>query len=118
MTAFATAVVMSLGAARRAIQLYPPSHPAFLDTMDELTAAVGSATADGPFMLNLHLGRLYDQSTVIPEDVHGIGSVAEALESRGIESLTFNSEFTRHDAIGLVEVLSDLFQRILPHVSL
>jgi putative nucleotidyltransferase with HDIG domain len=106
MTAHATDVVIGLGSARKAIQLYPPTHPAFAEAMDSLISAVDGATAEGSFLLNLHLGRLYDGSVVIPEDIHGIDSVAEALESRHIESLTFSRGFSREDALGLTEVLT------------
>jgi HD-GYP domain-containing protein (c-di-GMP phosphodiesterase class II) len=106
MSAFATDVVVALGGARKAVQLYPPSHPAFGEAMDMLIEAVGHATAQGPFELNWHLGRLYDGSVVIPEDVHGMGSVAETLEQHGIESLTFSPGFSREDAMGLTDVLS------------
>jgi HD-GYP domain-containing protein (c-di-GMP phosphodiesterase class II) len=106
MTTNATDVVIGLGSARKAIQLYPPSHPAFGEAMDTLVTAVDGATAQGPFVLNLHLGRLYDGSVVISEDIHGIDSVAETLESRRIESLTFSHGFSRDDGVGLIEVLS------------
>ena len=106
MSAFATDVVVALGGARKAVQLYPPTHPAFGEAMDMLIEAVGHATAEGPFELNWHLGRLYDGSVVIPEDVHGMGSVAETLEQHGIESLTFSPGFSREDAMGLTDVLS------------
>jgi putative nucleotidyltransferase with HDIG domain len=74
--------------------------------MEYLIRTVASATAEGPFSLNWHLGRLYDGSVVIPEDLHGIESVAEAFEERAIESLTFSSEFGTNDALGLTDVLS------------
>lgn len=106
MSAHATEVVVGLGSARKAIQLYPPTHPAFGEAMELLITAVTNATAEGPFVLNLHLGRLYDGSVVIPEDIHGIDSVAEALEARHIDSLTFSSGFAHDDALGLIEVLS------------
>ena len=106
MSEFAKDVVVALGSARKAVQLYPPAHPAFAEAMDLLTANVANATAEGSFELNWHQGRLYDGSVVIPEDLHGIDSVAEAFEQRGIESLTFSPGFTRDDAVGLTEVLS------------
>ncbi|MDR3685602.1 MAG: HD domain-containing protein [Coriobacteriia bacterium] len=106
MTAHATDVVIGLGSARKAVQLYPPAHPAFGEAMDMLITAVDGATAEGPFVLNLHLGRLYDGSLVIPEDIHGIDSVAETFESLGIESLTFSHGFSQTDAQGLIEVLA------------
>jgi HD-GYP domain-containing protein (c-di-GMP phosphodiesterase class II) len=106
MSGDARSLVVALGGARKAVQLYPPTHPAFGEAMDLLVAVVGEITADGPFALNLHLGRLYDGSVVIPEDVHGIDSVAGTLEERSIESLTFRPSFSRADATGLTEVLS------------
>ena len=106
MSAFARDVVVALGGARKAVQLYPPAHPAYIEAMDLLMTTVGNATAEGPFQLNWHQGRLYDGSVVIPEDLHGMDSVAEAFEQRGIESLTFNADFSREDALGLTDVLS------------
>ena len=106
MSEYSKDVVVALGGARKAVQLYPPTHPAYMEAMDQLISAVGSATAGGTFELNWHQGRLYDGSIVIPEDLHGIDSVAEAFEQRGIESLTFNSEFAVADALGLTDVLT------------
>jgi HD-GYP domain-containing protein (c-di-GMP phosphodiesterase class II) len=106
MTANATEVVVTLGGAKKAVQLYPPAHPAYGEAMDALVGAVHVATVEGPFALNWHQGRLYDGSVVIPEDLHGVESVAVTLEERGIESLTFSSEFARADALGLIDVLA------------
>ena len=108
MSATASDVVVSLGAARRAVQLYPPAHPAFAEALDSLESSIRDVTAAsaGGFVLNLHQGRLYDGSLVIPDDVKGIGSVAEAFETRNIESLAFAPTFTRADGLGLVEVLT------------
>ena len=63
----ASKLVVALGGARKAVQLYPPTHPAFAESMDLLMQAAEQVTADGPFALNWHLGRLYDGSMVIPD---------------------------------------------------
>ncbi len=102
----ASDVVVALGAARRAVQLYPPSHPAFGEALEALENSVRETSPGEPFVLNLHQGRFYHGSMVLPDDVHGMASVAEAFESRAIESLTFQPDFTSQDALGLVEVLS------------
>ncbi len=99
-------VVVALGACRRAVQLYPPSHPAFREALDSLEAAVHDVAINDPFVLNVHQGRLYQGSVVISDDGAGVQSVAEALEERSIESLTFLPTLTRADALGLVEVLT------------
>jgi HD-GYP domain-containing protein (c-di-GMP phosphodiesterase class II) len=99
-------VVVALGACRRAVQLYPPSHPAFKEALDSLEAAVSGVAMDEPFVLNVHQGRLYHGSTVISDEGAGVQSVSEALEERSIESLTFLPSLTRADVLGLVEVLS------------
>jgi putative nucleotidyltransferase with HDIG domain len=107
MSAHAAAdVVMALGSGRKAVQLYPPTHPAFVESMDTLVNSVNEATTEGTLALNWHLGRLYEGSVVIPEDVHSVDSVAEAFEERSIESLTFDHGFDAEDALGLTEVLS------------
>lgn len=101
-----TNVVVALGACRRAVQLYPPSHPTFRETLDSLESSVRDITTAEPFFLNVHQGRLYSGNVVIPDEGAGVQSVSAALEERSIESLTFSSSFTRADALGLVEVLT------------
>lgn len=99
-------VVTALAGARKAIQLYPPAHPAYKEALAGLVSAVQDETESGPFVLNWHQGRLYHESVVLHEDVHGASSIAEAFESRDIESLTFLPPFAEEDALGLTQVLS------------
>jgi HD-GYP domain-containing protein (c-di-GMP phosphodiesterase class II) len=99
-------VVSGLAGARRAIQLYPRAHPAYQEAFDSFIAAVHNETALGPFVLNWHQGRLYHDSVVLPEDSHGTASIADAFESRGIESLTLSPTFGQDDAVALAEVLA------------
>jgi putative nucleotidyltransferase with HDIG domain len=101
-----TDIVVALGACRRAVQLYPPSHPAFIEALDWLESSVHELATSEPFVLNVHQGRLYHGSAVISDEGAGVQSVAEALEERSIESLTFLPSLTRADALGLVEVLT------------
>lgn len=102
----AEAVVTALAGARKAVQLYPASHPAFTEAVQSLARAVGEATATGPLRLNLYQGRLYNESDVLPEELVGHAAVAEAFETHGVESITFQPGFGESDGIGLVEVLS------------
>jgi HD-GYP domain-containing protein (c-di-GMP phosphodiesterase class II) len=99
-------VVVGISAARRAVQLYPPTHPAFAEAIDSFVSAAHEATATGPLVLNVHQGRLYHESLVLAEDVHGMSSVAEAFEAHRIESLTIDPGFSDKDAVGFVEVLA------------
>jgi HD-GYP domain-containing protein (c-di-GMP phosphodiesterase class II) len=99
-------VIIALSAGRKANQLYPPEHPAFVETIDAIITSVGEATADGQFQLNLHKGRLYQESTVLPDDVPGVASMEEAFESRKLESMTLHPGLEYAEAISLVEVLS------------
>lgn len=99
-------VVTGLAATRRSVQLYPASHPAFQEALLELERAVVDTSAGAPFALNVHQGHLYHGSAVVPSDVNGADSVAEMLETRSIESLTFQPAFSASDAIALIEVLS------------
>lgn len=99
-------VVVHLSGARRAVQLYPPTHPAFTEAIELLVGAVGDATLAGPLVLNVHQGHLYQESLVVPDDVHGAERVAEAFETHRIQSLTLEPDFSDSDAIALVEVLS------------
>ncbi len=102
----ASVVVAALASARKAIQLYPPSHPAHAEALDTLSGAVAEMTAGGQFVLNWYQGRLYHESIVIPDDHPGARSVAEAFEDRSVESLSFLPGFENTDALGLTEVLS------------
>lgn len=105
MTGDATTVVTLLAAGRKANQLYPATHPAFSEAMDALVAAVEQATSTGPFQLNLHQGRLYNDDAPLPLDAPGVPAVQEAFESRSIESATFQPGLTRDETIGFVQVL-------------
>ncbi|MDO8880372.1 MAG: HD domain-containing protein [Coriobacteriia bacterium] len=102
----AVALVTALSGARKAFSLYPPQHPEHRGALEALLRAVLEATADGPFALNLHLGRLYQESRVLPADSPGLKSTASSLEGHRIESLTFHPSFTESDAIVLLEVLA------------
>jgi HD-GYP domain-containing protein (c-di-GMP phosphodiesterase class II) len=99
-------LVSALSGARKAFSLYPATHPEHRAALTALIEAAVAVTAAGPFTLNLHLGRLYDGSTVLPSDVPGLRSVAQCLESHDVESLTFHPVFSEHDAVSLVEVLA------------
>lgn len=99
-------IVSALAAARKAIQLYPPAHPKFAEALSELVTAARAHTQAGPFVLNVHQGHVYHESVVVDDDVPGAASIAEALESRRIESLSLHAGFGEADALGLTEVLS------------
>ena len=99
-------LITALAASRRAVQLYPTSHPEFAKAVEDLERSVVESAQGSQFMLNVHQGHLYQGSTVIPDDVNGVDSVAEMLETRSIESLTFEPSFSAADALALSEVLS------------
>lgn len=99
-------LVTCLAASRRAVQLYPSSHPEFQKAVADLETAVVETAQGSQFVLNLHQGHLYYGSAVITDDVNGVESVAGMLESRSIESLTFQPSFTSADALALTEVLT------------
>lgn len=101
----AIALVAALSGARRAFSLYPPSHPEHVSALDSLVRGADSATLLGPMTLNLHLGRLYQDSRVLAE-APGTRSVAQCFEGHRIESMTFLPSFSAADATNLVEVLS------------
>lgn len=102
----ATTLVTALSGARKAFSLYPPIHPEHKGALEALVAAAAEATAAGPFTLNLHLGRLYQESRVLPADAPGMRSMAESFEAHRVESMTFNPGFTQSDATTLVEILA------------
>ncbi|MHB1324464.1 MAG: HD-GYP domain-containing protein [Coriobacteriia bacterium] len=101
----AIALVASLSGARKVFSLYPPSHPEHAAALGSLVRAAQVAASSGPFTLNWHLGRMYQDSSVLPE-TPGMRSVAECFEAHRVESLTFLPGFGERDAMGLVEVIS------------
>lgn len=106
MSAEAARVVSALATARKAVQLYPPTHPKYIEALRDLQESVRRASAAGPLVVNLYQGRLYWGSEVIDSEVPGAASIAETLEARRVESLTFESGFNEGDAVGLVETLA------------
>ncbi|MDO8847000.1 MAG: HD domain-containing protein [Coriobacteriia bacterium] len=104
--ASATTLVTALSGARKAHSLYPEAHPEHRAALDGFVGGVGEAAAAGPFTLNLHIGRLYHDSRVLPADAPGMRSMAECFEAHRIESLTFHSGFTGSDAVALIDVLA------------
>jgi HD-GYP domain-containing protein (c-di-GMP phosphodiesterase class II) len=102
-----SALVAGLSAARKAIQLYPPMHPSYIEAIGMLVGSVAEATADGgDFVLNVHQGRLYCGSRVMPGDSPALAAVSLSLEGHGVESLTFHPGFGETDAAGLAAVLN------------
>jgi HD-GYP domain-containing protein (c-di-GMP phosphodiesterase class II) len=98
-------LVTALASARKAVQLYPPAHPAHGEALGVFVEAVKIATVEQPFVLNWHQGRLYHESRVVPDDAPGVSSIADLFESRHIESIAFTAEFGQDDAEALGEVL-------------
>jgi HD-GYP domain-containing protein (c-di-GMP phosphodiesterase class II) len=102
-----SALVAGLSAARKAIQLYPSMHPSYIEAIGMLVGAVAEATAEGAdFVLNVHQGRLYCGSQVMPGDSPALAAVSLSLEAHRIESLTFHPGFGDSDAAGLADVLN------------
>jgi HD-GYP domain-containing protein (c-di-GMP phosphodiesterase class II) len=99
-------VVVALSAGRKANQLYPKEHPAFVEAIEGIVSAIGTATQSGSFQLNIHKGRLYQESDVLPDDVPAVTSMQEAFETRRIESMTLHPGLSYDESISLVEVLS------------
>jgi HD-GYP domain-containing protein (c-di-GMP phosphodiesterase class II) len=99
-------LISALGSARKAVQLYPPSHPRHVEALLELEESVRDCAAAGENVVNLYQGRLYSGSDVISADIPGAVSIAEALEARRVESLTFEGGFDQNDALGLIEALA------------
>ncbi len=99
------ALVGALSAARKATHLYPATHPRYIEAVDALLQESAACLAEGPFTLNVHLGRLYHGSQVLTSEAPGVRSITEALESHRIESLTLHDGFARPDAQALIEVL-------------
>jgi HD-GYP domain-containing protein (c-di-GMP phosphodiesterase class II) len=99
-------LVSALAAARKAVQLYPPTHPRHIEALEGFGTSVMECAASGENVINLYQGRLYCRSEVISSDVPGAAVMAEALEARRVESLTFEAGFDKSDAMGLIETMA------------
>lgn len=99
-------IAAALAASRRAVRLYPPEHPTHREALRDLVSAVTSSIDVRPLVLNTREGRLYEGSEVITETSPATRSLAEAMEVRRVESLTFHVGFSEVDGEALSEVLS------------
>lgn len=100
-------LIVALSTARRAVQLYPPTHPSHAEAIGAVVSAVRETTsAGGGFVLNLHEGRLYDGSQVITAESPSISALARSMEGHRVESLTFDASFSDGDAVALAECLN------------
>jgi HD-GYP domain-containing protein (c-di-GMP phosphodiesterase class II) len=100
-------LVSAISSARRAVQLYPPAHPSHREAIGAVVGAVGACTSgEGVFVLNLHEGRLYHGSNVLPSDSPASAALAQSLERHRVQSLTFDPTFAEKDAVALAEVLN------------
>lgn len=106
MSGRATELVAALVAARKATQFYPHEHPRYIEAEQALVSAVAACTQGGPFVLNVHQGRLYSGSDVLTDEGPSLASIVESMEARKVESLTFLPGFGQADALGLTEVLN------------
>jgi len=98
-------LVVALSSARKALHLYPPTHPSYREAIDTLLDTTAECLVEGPFTLNVHLGRLYHGSQVLAADAPGLHSMTETLEAHRVESLTLHDGFSQADAEALIEVL-------------
>lgn len=101
----AVEIAATLAASRRAVRLYPPEHPTHREALRDLVAAVTASIDVRPLVLNTRDGRLYEGSEVITETSPATRALAEAMEVRRVESLTFHSGFGEIDGEGLSDVL-------------
>jgi HD-GYP domain-containing protein (c-di-GMP phosphodiesterase class II) len=99
-------LIHAMSSVRKSIQLYPPAHPEYKDSVATLVATATECLADGAIVLNRHEGRLYRGSEVIADGAPGMTSLGDAMEARRIESLTIEPGFEEQDAVGLAEVLN------------
>ncbi|MFA5844213.1 MAG: HD domain-containing phosphohydrolase [Coriobacteriia bacterium] len=106
MSDIALAAVAAIAGARKALQLYPPTHPRHREALEALVGAIRACAASGPFSLNIHEGGLYAGSHILADDAPGVCALAEAFEARRLVSLTFQPGFTETDAVAVAEVLS------------
>jgi len=101
----AVQIAAALAASRRAVRLYPPEHPTHREALRDLVEAVTSSIDVRPLVLNTREGRLYEGSEVITETSPATRSLAEAMEVRRVESLTFHVGFSEVDGEALSDVL-------------
>lgn len=99
-------IAATLAASRRAVRLYPPEHPTHREALSNLVFAVNASVDIRPLVLNLREGHLYEGSSVITDSSPATRALAQAMEARRIESMTFHMGFGHVDGEGISEVLS------------
>lgn len=101
----AVEIASALAASRRAVRLYPPEHPTHREALADLCKTVTESVDIRPLVLNLREGRLYEASEVINDTSPATRALAQAMEDRRVESMTFHMGFTAVDGEGISEVL-------------
>jgi HD-GYP domain-containing protein (c-di-GMP phosphodiesterase class II) len=101
----AVEMAAALAASRRACRLYPPEHPTHREALGEFVRVVNESVDVRPLVLNLREGRLYEGSQVLQDSSPATRSLAEAMELRRVESMTFHMGFTETDGEGISQVL-------------
>lgn len=101
----AVEIAAALAASRRAVRLYPPEHPTHREALTELVKIVNESVDIRPLVLNLREGRLYEGSQVLQDSSPATRALAQAMELRRAESMTFHMGFTEVDGEGISQVL-------------
>ncbi len=104
-TADILVAISALAALRKAVHLYPETHPAYRTAFETVIESLQRATATGPLTVNVHLGRLYHESQVLPNDAPGARSLEQTLEAHRVESVTILPGVRPADILGLLEAL-------------
>lgn len=99
----------TLAVAETNAALYPPAHPAVVQSIDELVAAANAIIALGfeEVVLNVYKNTLFIEDDVLPEESVTYRKLIEDLLARGASAVTLREGFDADDAMALAALLGE-----------
>lgn len=106
----ARSALRSIQALTRQMSLYPTGHPSTGEALTEATAATDAlaATGEGEAVITLLGDSIYLGRSLLPHASLEMSSLLRLLQSRGIESITFNSPVAGADVADLGAFIAGL----------
>jgi HD-GYP domain-containing protein (c-di-GMP phosphodiesterase class II) len=106
----ARTALRSIQVLARQMSLYPTGHPSTGEALSEATAASEAlaATADGEAVITLFGDSMYLGRSLLPHASLELSSLLRTLQSRGVESITFNSPVAGADLADLGAFIAGL----------
>jgi HEAT repeat protein len=100
----------AIGTTFRLMRLYPPSHPAVMESMRQIASVLPTLADQGPVEWKVGaIGFHWHGQQLLPRNVH-VSELAGLLYTRGIRAVQMNPGATAEHAIGLFAVATGTVQ--------